>query len=119
MEAYRGLAILTTNRKSSLDQAFLRRLRFVVEFPFPEAAQRAEIWRRIFPARTPVDGLNVERLSRLRISGGNIHNIAMGAAFLAADAGEPVRMEHLRVAARTEFAKLEIPLNDAEVAGWI
>jgi hypothetical protein len=118
MEAYRGLAILTTNRKSSLDQAFLRRLRFVVEFPFPEAAQRADIWRRIFPARTPVDGLNIERLSRLRISGGNIHNIAMGAAFLAADAGEPVRMEHLLAAARTEFAKLEIPLNDTEVSGW-
>jgi AAA+ superfamily predicted ATPase len=119
METYRGLAILTTNRKSSLDQAFLRRLRFVVEFPFPEAAQRAEIWRRIFPPRTPVEGLNIERLSRLRVSGGNIHNIAMGAAFLAADAGEPVRMKHLVIAARTEFAKLEIPLNDAEVAGWI
>ena len=118
MEAYRGLAILTTNRKSSLDQAFLRRLRFVVEFPFPEAAQRAEIWRRIFPSRTPVDGLNVEYLARLRVSGGNIHNIAMGAAFLAADAGEPVRMEHLLAAARAEFAKLEIPLNDMEVARW-
>lgn len=119
MEAYRGLAILTTNRKSALDQAFLRRLRFVVEFPFPEAAQRAEIWRRIFPPRTPVDELDFNRLSRLRISGGNIHNIAMGAAFLAADAGEPVRMEHLLTAARTEFAKLEIPLNDTEVAGWL
>ena len=118
MEAYRGLAILTTNRKSSLDQAFLRRLRFVVEFPFPEAAQRAEIWRRIFPSRTPVDGLNVEHLARLRVSGGNIHNIAMGAAFLAADAGEPVRMGHLLAAARAEFAKLEIPLNDTEVARW-
>ena len=118
MEAYRGLAILTTNRKSALDHAFLRRLRFVVEFPFPEAAQRAEIWRRIFPSRTPVDGLNIEHLSRLRISGGNIHNIAMGAAFLAADAGEPVRMGHLLSAARAEFAKLEIPLNDTEVAGW-
>lgn len=119
MEAYRGLAILTTNRKSSLDQAFLRRLRFVVEFPFPEAAQRAEIWRRIFPSRTPVDGLNVEHLARLRVSGGNIHNIAMGAAFLAADAGDPVRMEHLLAATRAEFAKLEIPLNDTEVARWI
>jgi hypothetical protein len=118
MEAYRGLAILTTNRKSALDQAFLRRLRFVVEFPFPEAAQRAEIWRRIFPSRTPVEGLNIDRLARLRVAGGNIHNIAMGAAFLAADAGQPVRMEHLLAAARTEFAKLEIPLNDTEVAGW-
>jgi hypothetical protein len=119
MEAYRGLAILTTNRKSSLDQAFLRRLRFVVEFPFPEAAQRAEIWRRIFPPRTPIHGLNIERLARLRVSGGNIHNIAMGAAFLAADADQPVSMEHLLAAARTEFAKLETPLNDTEVAGWI
>ncbi len=119
MEAYRGLAILTTNRKSSLDQAFLRRLRFVVEFPFPEAAQRAEIWRRIFPSRTQVEGLDIERLARLRVSGGNIHNIAMGAAFLAADAGEPVRMKHLLAAARAEFAKLEIPLNDTEVAGWV
>lgn len=119
MEAYRGLAILTTNRRSALDQAFLRRLRFVVEFPFPDAAQRAEIWRRVFPARTPLKDLNFEKLARLRVAGGNIHNIAMAAAFLAADAAEPVRMEHLLSAARTEFAKLEIPLNDTEVAGWI
>ena len=118
MEAYRGLAILTTNRKSSLDPAFLRRLRFVVEFPFPEAAQRAEIWRRVFPGRTPVEGLNIDQLARLRVAGGNIHNIAMGAAFLAADADEPVRMEHLLAATRAEFAKLEIPLNDTEVARW-
>ena len=70
MEAYRGLAILTTNRKSALDQAFLRRLRFIVEFPFPDLAQRAELWRRIFPARTPTEALNIERLARLRVSGG-------------------------------------------------
>ncbi len=119
MESYRGVAILTTNRKSSLDQAFLRRLRFVVEFPFPEAPQRAEIWRRVFPSRTPVQDLNFERLARLRVSGGNIHNIAMGAAFLAADTGQPVGMEHLLAAARTEFVKIETPLNDAEVAGWM
>jgi hypothetical protein len=119
MEAYRGLAILTTNRKTALDAAFLRRIRFVVEFPFPEVAQRAEMWRHIFPPRTPTDGLNIERLARLRVSGGNIHNIAMGAAFLAADSGQPVRMEHVLAATRTEFTKLETPLNDAEVAGWL
>jgi SpoVK/Ycf46/Vps4 family AAA+-type ATPase len=119
MEAYRGVAILTTNRKSSLDQAFLRRIRFVIEFPFPEAPQRAEMWRRVFPSRTPVQDFNIDRLARLRVSGGSIHNIAMGAAFLAADAGRPVLMEHLLAAARAEFAKLETPLNDAEVAGWI
>ena len=118
MEAYRGLAILTTNRKNSLDQAFLRRLRFVVEFPFPEPAQRAEIWRRVFPAATPTEDLRIDRLARLTAAGGNIRNIALGAAFIAADAGEPVRMSHLLSAARSEFAKLEKPLTDAEIAGW-
>jgi AAA+ superfamily predicted ATPase len=118
MEAYRGLAILTTNRKEALDPAFLRRIRFVVEFPFPEAAQRAEIWRRVFPRQTPTEGLQVDRLAKLHAAGGHIHNIAMGAAFLAADAGEPVRMSHLLAAARNEFAKLERPLTDSEVSGW-
>jgi hypothetical protein len=119
MEAYRGLAILTTNRKSALDQAFLRRIRFVVEFPFPEMAEREEIWRRVFPQDTPTDGLKIERLARLHAAGGHIRNIAMGAAFLAADAGEPVRMSHLLRSARSEFAKLEKPLPDTEVAGWV
>lgn len=119
MECYRGLAILTTNRKSALDHAFLRRLRFIIDFPFPEPAQRAEIWRRVFPAVTPTENLRIDRLAQLHASGGNIQNIAMGAAFLAADAGLPVRMEHLLAAARSEFAKLETPLSDAEVAGWV
>jgi ATP-dependent 26S proteasome regulatory subunit len=119
METYRGLAILTTNRKEALDFAFLRRIRFVAEFPFPEAAQRAEIWRRVFPRQTPTEGLRVDRLARLSAAGGNIQNIAMGAAFLAADAGEPVRMSHLLSAARSEFTKIERPLTDAETAGWV
>jgi hypothetical protein len=119
MEAYRGLAILTTNRKSALDQAFLRRIRFVVEFPFPEIDQRAEIWRRVFPQSTPTENLRIDRLARLSAAGGHIRNIAMGAAFLAADSGQPVRMSHLLTAARSEFAKLEKPLTDAEIAGWV
>lgn len=119
MESYRGLAILTTNRKSALDQAFLRRLRFVVEFPFPEAVQRAEIWKRVFPQTTPTNELHIDRLMRLQVSGGNIFNIAMGAAFLAADAGETVSMSHLLRSARDEFAKMEKPLPDTEVAGWV
>jgi SpoVK/Ycf46/Vps4 family AAA+-type ATPase len=118
MESYRGLAILTTNLKSSLDTAFLRRIRFVVQFPFPDAAGRAEIWRRIFPAATPTDGLDFSRLAQLNVSGGNIRNIALNAAFLAADAGEPVRMTHVLRAARGEYAKLEKTLTEAEVAGW-
>jgi ATPase family associated with various cellular activities (AAA) len=118
MEAYRGLAILTTNQKSALDQAFLRRLRFVVQFPFPDPAQRAEIWRRIFPAETPVADLSPERLAQLNVAGGNIRNIALGAAFLAAADGGPIQMSHLLPAVRSEYAKLEKPLSDTEIGGW-
>jgi hypothetical protein len=119
MEAYRGLAILTTNLKSALDTAFLRRIRFVVQFPFPDAAQRAEIWRRSFPLGAPVENLDFDKLARLNVAGGNIRNIALNAAFLAADAGEPIRMMHLLRAARTEYAKLEKQLTESEIAGWV
>ena len=118
METYRGLAILTTNMKQALDTAFLRRIRFVVQFPFPDAAQRAEIWRHIFPASTPTQELDLPKLSRLNLAGGNIRNIALNAAFFAADAVEPVRMTHLLRAARSEYAKLEKPLNESEIGGW-
>jgi hypothetical protein len=118
MEAYRGLAVLATNRKGDLDPAFLRRIRFVVNFPFPDAAHRLEIWQRIFPGRTPTEGLDFHKLARLDVAGGNIRNMALGAAFLAADAGEPVRMRHLARAARSEYAKIEKPLTDAELGGW-
>lgn len=118
MEAYRGLAILTTNMKEALDPAFLRRLRFVVTFPFPDAAQRAEIWRKIFPAKTPTDALDFGALARLSIAGGNIRSIALNAAFAAADAGEPVRMSHLLRATRLEYEKLEKLLTEAETGGW-
>ncbi|MEY2521163.1 MAG: hypothetical protein QOF24_2922 [Verrucomicrobiota bacterium] len=119
MEAYRGLAILTTNMRSALDPAFLRRLRFIVQFPFPDATHRAEIWRHIFPASTPTKKLDLQKLSRLNVAGGNIRNVALNAAFLAADAGEPVLMTHLLRAARSEYAKLEKPLSGSEIEGWV
>ncbi len=119
MEAYRGLAILTSNLKNALDPAFLRRIRFVVNFPFPDPAQRAEIWLRMFPAQVPCENLDWRKLSKLNIAGGNIRNIALNAAFIAADAGEPVRMGHLLRAARSEYAKLEKTLSEAEISGWI
>jgi hypothetical protein len=115
MEAYRGLAILTTNVKNALDPAFLRRVRFVVQFPFPGVPERAEIWRGVFPAETPTEGLDFDRLARLNVAGGSIRNIALNAAFLAADAGEPVRMTHLIQAAQGEYAKLERPLTGGEL----
>ncbi len=118
MEAYRGLAILTSNFKTALDPAFLRRIRFVVHFPFPDAEHREAIWRTIFPSQTPTEGLRHEWLARLNVTGGNIRNIALNAAFLAADSGEPVRMTHVMRAARGEYQKLDRPLTDAETAGW-
>ncbi|MBN1172835.1 MAG: ATP-binding protein, partial [Micromonosporaceae bacterium] len=118
METFRGLAILTTNLHSALDAAFLRRLRFIVRFPFPDAAARAEIWRGVFPSQVPTEGLDAAKLARLAVSGGAIRNIALSAAFLAAEAGEPVRMSHLRSAARSEYLKLDKSLTETEVAGW-
>jgi hypothetical protein len=119
MEAYRGLAILTTNLKDALDQAFLRRIRFIVQFPFPDGQERAEIWRNIFPAATPTEGLEVEKLAQLNMAGGNIRNIAMNAAFLAAEAKEAVQMGHVLQAAKREYAKLEKSLTDGEIRGWM
>ncbi len=118
MEAYRGLAILTTNFRKALDPAFLRRLRFVVDFPFPGLEQRREIWQRVFPLETPTQDLDSARLAQLNIAGGNIRNIALQAAFLAAGDGEAVQMSHLRRAARSEYAKLERPLTGSEIGGW-
>jgi SpoVK/Ycf46/Vps4 family AAA+-type ATPase len=119
MEAYQGLAILTTNLKGSLDQAFLRRIRFVVSFPFPDATGRAEIWQRIFPSLTPTEGLDVKKLAKLNAAGGNIRNIGLNAAFLAADAGEPVMMKHILQATRREYVKMEKTLTDVEIRGWV
>lgn len=119
MEAYRGLAILTTNHKAALDTAFSRRLRFVVHFPFPDAGQREAIWRSVFPAGTPVDDLDYAKLARLNATGGNIRNIALAAAFLAAEAGTPVGMAHLLRAAHVDAAKREQSPSDAETRGWV
>jgi ATPase family associated with various cellular activities (AAA) len=118
MEAYRGLAILTTNMKTALDRAFQRRLRFVVQFPFPDAALREAIWCRVFPSPAPLAEIDYAKLARLNLPGGNIRNIALNAAFLAAEAGERLTMEHLRAAAQAESAKTERPLSEAEMRGW-
>jgi AAA+ superfamily predicted ATPase len=119
MEAYRGLAILTTNLKSALDTAFQRRLRFVVQFPFPGQQQREQIWRGIYPASTPLEGIDHSRLARLNVAGGSIRNIALNAAFLAAESSQPVSMAHLLQAARGEATKRERPFSDAETREWV
>lgn len=119
MEAYRGLAILTTNDKGALDPAFLRRLRFVVQFPFPDMNQREEIWKRVFPGRTPRRNLDERKLARLNVAGGNIRNIALNAAFLAADEDRPVTMADIRNAAATEYTKIDKSLSAAETRDWV
>jgi SpoVK/Ycf46/Vps4 family AAA+-type ATPase len=118
MEAYEGLAILTTNLKTALDRAFQRRLRFTVNFPFPDAAQREQIWARSFPRDAPSRGLNLARLAQLKVAGGSIQNIALNAAFLSAEVDQPIAMAHVLVAAQLEAEKLERPLSDAETRGW-
>ena len=118
MEAYRGLAVLTTNLKSHIDEAFLRRIRFVVDFPFPGSAERREIWQHAFPPVTPVDRLDWNRLAQLNVTGGSIRNIAINAAFRAAEDGTPVGMRHVSGAARGEYEKLGKSLTDAELRGW-
>jgi hypothetical protein len=119
MEAYRGLAILTTNLKESLDTAFLRRLRFVVQFPMPDAPERAEIWRRMFPSAAPTSGIDFDKLARLAMTGGNIRNVVLSAAFLAAEDRSPILMAHLLRAARGEYAKSEKHLLESETRGWV
>jgi SpoVK/Ycf46/Vps4 family AAA+-type ATPase len=119
MEAYQGLAILTTNLKSSLDRSFQRRLRFTVNFPFPDAEQREGIWARAFPSATPTRGISPKRLAQLNVTGGNIRNIALNAAFLAADSDGPVDMHHVLRAAALEAEKIERPLSEAETRGWV
>ena len=114
MESYGGLAILATNMKSALDPAFMRRLRFVVNFPFPGVAERKTMWQKVFPAGTPVSGLDFDRLAKLNLTGGHITNIALNAAFAAAQAGTAVTMPAIFDAARAEFRKLERPIHEPD-----
>ncbi|MDZ8140712.1 MAG: ATP-binding protein [Nostoc sp. DedQUE04] len=114
LEAYRGLAILATNLKSSIDQAFMRRLRFIVNFPFPGVAERQVMWEKVFPPQTPTENLDYQRLARLNLTGASIHNVALNAAFLAVQRGTDVTMALVLAAARSEFRKLDRPVNEAD-----
>ena len=118
MEAYQGLALLTSNLKNSIDTAFARRIRFMVPFPFPDAFTRAEIWRHIFPHKTPTYQLDYLKLGQLKIAGGNIRSIALNAAFLAAEKNKPVEMADIRKAAQKEYLKLERLLTTEETKNW-
>ena len=122
MEAFLGLAILATNMKSALDQGFMRRLRFIVNIPFPGIAERKLIWQGAFPRDdrerslpgTPLEDLDYDQLTRLNLAGGSIHNVALNAAFLAARSGMPVSMPLILEAACTELRKLDKPVSKTD-----
>lgn len=108
LETYSGVAILTSNLSGNLDEAFLRRLDAVVEFPFPQEAERCEIWRRSLPEEAPrTDDVDPAELARsFKLTGGHIRNSALAAAFLAADEGAPIGRRHLLHAIRREYEKV-------------
>jgi SpoVK/Ycf46/Vps4 family AAA+-type ATPase len=116
MEEYAGVSILATNLRQNLDDAFVRRLQFIIEFPFPDEEYRRRIWERAFPKETPLgEDVKFELLARdVRLAGGNIKNMALAAAFYAAAAGDQVRMKHLIQAAHREHQKLGRSWNSSE-----
>jgi ATPase family protein associated with various cellular activities (AAA)/winged helix domain-containing protein len=116
-EAERAVLLLATNRREAIDEAFLRRFRFVVEFPAPASDVRRTLWERSFP-HGPVEALNVELLAeRLALSPAGIKNVALAATFLAARDGGPVQPHHVAHAARRELQKMgrPVPFGDAEL----
>jgi len=114
METYRGVAILATNMRDAIDRAFLRRLRFVVNFPFPSAADRERMWRIAFPADTPLAGLDYPRLAGIALTGAGIADAALAAAFRAAAADRAVGMTDVLDATRAVLRKQNRPVNEAD-----
>jgi len=108
MEEYEGVVILASNLRENMDDAFTRRIRFIVEFPFPDEENRHHIWQKQFPKEAPLEeNIDYEFLSKqFRVAGGSIKNIALNAAFLAARNGNVIDMEHILKSTRTEFEKI-------------
>jgi hypothetical protein len=124
MEERLGVTILATNLKTNMDEAFVRRIRFGIEFPMPEYEERLNIWKRSLPAGISLaDDVDLPLLAkRLRISGGSIMNVCLGAASIAYRPGGTIAMEHLAHSARRELEKLghqftESDFGRADVSG--
>jgi len=114
MEAYGGLAILATNMRSAIDKAFGRRMRFVVEFPFPSRKDRLQMWARAFPDDARVGDLDLDQLARIDLTGAGIASAALAAAFTAAADDRAVSMADVLGAAREELRKLERPVVESQ-----
>jgi len=117
MEEYEGVVILATNMRRNMDEAFIRRIRSIVEFPFPDQESRIRIWKTHFPSEAPLaDGIDYRYLSKeFQISGGNIKNIILNAAFLAADGSEKIGMEHIMHGVKREFEKIGKLWNEKKI----
>jgi AAA+ superfamily predicted ATPase len=117
IEAFTGLAILTTNFRQNLDPAFLRRFRFMIDFPLPDAAAREAIWRQCLTGAPLADDLDYRFLARrLELTGGNIRNVTLRAAFAAAAAGTDIAMRHIVEATRAELVKIGMHQAERELA---
>lgn len=108
MEEYEGVVVLATNFRRNMDEAFVRRIRFIVEFPFPDEESRFRIWKSHFPAEAPVSpGIDYEFLAKkVQVAGGNIRNIVLNAAFIAARNGGTIEMNHILSGVKREFEKI-------------
>jgi hypothetical protein len=117
MEAYEGLAILTSNMRQNMDAAFLRRLRFIVDFPRPNQGAREQIWRFCLPedSHDLTDEAFRQLAKKIDLTGGHIRQITLRAAFLAAAEEARINLGHIKDAARAEFAKLGMPAADIDV----
>jgi len=120
MEEYEGMTILATNLRQNMDEAFTRRMRFIVEFPFPDTRERRLIWKGIFPENALLaKDIDYEFLSeRLKIAGGNIKNIALTSAFYAAKQTQEVQMKHIMLAAKREYQKIGNPFLKADLGPY-
>lgn len=116
MENYNGVAILATNLRANLDEAFTRRLQFIINFPFPEEDYRLRIWKVLIPPDMPLaDDLDLKLLAdRFKLAGGSIRNILVSAAYLAAADGGKVNMDHLLHGTRREFQKMGRLLHESD-----
>ncbi|OCT11384.1 hypothetical protein A8709_06840 [Paenibacillus pectinilyticus] len=107
MEEYQGITVLATNLLNNIDEAFLRRINYVIKFPFPDSEYREKIWQSMFPPAAPLsDDVDFKYLAqRYEIAGGNIKNVVLSSAFLAAESGESIRMQHIIKSIRHELQK--------------
>ncbi|BAY14147.1 AAA family ATPase [Calothrix sp. NIES-2098] len=121
MEEYDGVVILATNFRKNMDEAFVRRLHFTIDFPLPDEKHRRWIWQKLWPEATPRSAdLDLDFMARrFEIAGGNIRNIALAAAFLAADEGGVVKMSHLMRATRREYQKMGKVLMEGEFGEYV